>query len=123
MSVMALADLVTIKKTQRDKDWPMIRRLVEANLADRSCRPFAARVAFWLRECRTPELLRALVCRYPVAAAKVARDRPAVRAALRADVVRVVRELDREQARERERDRRYWTPLRRELEAWRRGRQ
>lgn len=91
----------------------MIRRLVEADLADRSRRPFAARVAFWLRECRPPELLRTLVCRYPVAAAKVARDRPAVRAALRADVVRVARE----------RDRRYWTPLRRELEAWRRGRQ
>ena len=123
VSVMALADLVAVKKTQRDKDWPMIRRLVEADLADRSRRPLAARVAFWLRECRTPDLLRTLVRRFPVAAAQVARDRPAVRAALRSDVARVERELDQEQARERERDRRYWTPLRRELEAWRRGRQ
>jgi hypothetical protein len=32
VSVMSLADLVTVKKTQRDKDWPMIRRLVEADL-------------------------------------------------------------------------------------------
>lgn len=29
--LMALADLVKAKKTQRDKDWPMIRRLVEAD--------------------------------------------------------------------------------------------
>jgi len=29
IDVMALPDLVLAKKTQRDKDWPMIRRLVE----------------------------------------------------------------------------------------------
>ena len=122
VSVMALADLVTIKKTQRDKDWPMIRRLVEADLADRSRPPLPARVAFWLRECRTPDLLRTLVRRYPVAAAKVARERPAVRAALRSDVARIEQELHREQARERALDRRYWAPLRRELQTWRRSR-
>jgi hypothetical protein len=84
---MSLANLVTVKKTQRDKDWPMIRRLVEADLADTARRPHPARVAFWLRECRTPELLRALVRRYPAAAAKVARSRPAVRAARRSAAV------------------------------------
>ena len=121
VSVVSLADLVIIKKTQRDKDWPMIRRLVEADLSDLSRPPHPARVAFWLRECRTPQMLRDLVRRYPVAAAKAARGRPAVGAALQSDLARVQRELDREQARERERDRRYWAPLRRELEAWRLG--
>ncbi len=29
--LMSLPDLVKAKKTQRDKDWPMIRRLVEAD--------------------------------------------------------------------------------------------
>ncbi len=29
--LISLPDLVKAKKTQRDKDWPMIRRLVEAN--------------------------------------------------------------------------------------------
>ncbi len=67
-------------------------------------------------------MLRDLVRRYPAAAAKVARSRPAVSAAFRSDLERVQRELDREQARQRERDRRYWAPLRRELEAWRLGR-
>jgi hypothetical protein len=122
VSVMSLADLVTVKKTQRDKDWPMIRRLVEADLADTSRRPHPARVAFWLRECRTPEMLRDLVLQYPGAAAKVAPSRPAVGVALRSDLERVQRELDREQARQRELDRRHWAPLRRELEAWCLGR-
>ena len=29
--LLSLPDLVQAKKTQRDKDWPMIRRLVEAH--------------------------------------------------------------------------------------------
>ena len=31
LELLSLPDLVTAKKTQRDKDWPMIRRLIEAN--------------------------------------------------------------------------------------------
>jgi hypothetical protein len=31
VDLMGLPDLVQAKKTQRDKDWPMIRRLVEVN--------------------------------------------------------------------------------------------
>jgi hypothetical protein len=34
IEVLSLPDLVTAKKTQRDKDWPMITRLVEADYAD-----------------------------------------------------------------------------------------
>jgi hypothetical protein len=30
-NVMSLPDLVQAKKTQRDKDWPMVRRLIEAD--------------------------------------------------------------------------------------------
>jgi hypothetical protein len=33
--VLCLADLVASKKTQRDKDWPMIRRLIEADYFNR----------------------------------------------------------------------------------------
>jgi hypothetical protein len=122
VSVMALPDLVTVKKTQCDKDWPMIRRLVEADIAAATRRAHPARVAFWLRECRTPELLLDLARRYPSAAAQAARRRAAVRAALRSGLDHVRRELDAEQGRERELDRRYWAPLRRELEQWRRAR-
>jgi hypothetical protein len=63
--VMSLADLLMAKKTQRDKDWPMIRRLVEADVANAGENPTSARVALWLREGRTFELLRDLGRRFP----------------------------------------------------------
>jgi hypothetical protein len=56
LSVLALPDLVRAKKTQRDKDWPMVRRLLEADIAHAAGEPGRARVAFWFRECRTFEL-------------------------------------------------------------------
>lgn len=121
VDVMSLPDLVTVKKTQRDKDWPMVRRLVEADIAAPPRRPTPGRVAFWLRECRTPELLLALVRRYPAAAWREGRRRPAVRAALRSRLREVEQALEEEQARERELDRQYWFPLRREFEQWRRA--
>ena len=41
VNVLSLPDLVQAKKTQRDKDWPMIRRLVEVDYHRRSRRPAA----------------------------------------------------------------------------------
>jgi len=117
--VMSLPDLVKAKKTQRDKDWPMIRRLVEADVANAGEPPAAARIAFWLREGRTFELLRDLGRRFPRAAAAVARRRSALRAAMKGDARRAVALLRREEDGERRRDRRYWAPLRMELEQWR----
>lgn len=52
IDVLALGDLVTAKKTQRDKDWPMIRRLVEANFASNEAQPTAEQIRFWLCEAR-----------------------------------------------------------------------
>jgi hypothetical protein len=43
LSVLALPDLVRAKKTQRDKDWPMVRRLVEADIARAAVEPGQAR--------------------------------------------------------------------------------
>ena len=54
---MALPDLVAAKKTQRDKDWPMIRRLVDVNYLSHRDEPTPEQIRFWLRELRTPELL------------------------------------------------------------------
>ena len=55
----SLPDLVQAKKTQQDKDWPMIRRLVEAHYFQNQKRPNPAQVRFWLIELRTPQLLSA----------------------------------------------------------------
>jgi hypothetical protein len=122
VAVMALADLALAKKTQRDKDWPMVRRLIEADVARAPEKPGAARVRFWLRECRTFPLLRELSLRYSRLAAPVARRRPALRAAMNGDEPLTAQLLREEEERERQLDRRYWAPLRAELERWRRGR-
>lgn len=74
ISVMALSDLVQAKKTQRDKDWPMIRRLIEADIARTADGdPDPGRLEFWLWECRTPAILRDLASRFPDVAKKLAR--------------------------------------------------
>jgi hypothetical protein len=57
IELLGLEDLVGAKKTQRDKDWPMIRRLVEQNYFQHRNQPTPEQVRFWLRELRTPRLL------------------------------------------------------------------
>ena len=63
--LMSLADLVQAKKTQRDKDWPMIRRLVEVHYFGNRESAHPAQRRFWLMELRTPELLIELASIHP----------------------------------------------------------
>jgi hypothetical protein len=51
VELMSLPDLAAAKKTQRDKDWPMIRRLVEANYAQHHDAP-SAEHGLWRQERR-----------------------------------------------------------------------
>lgn len=119
--LMALPDLVRAKKTQRDKDWPMIRRLIEADRAACGEAPSAAQVQFWLRESRTPSMLLDLAAAHPIEAERVSVDRPEVlEAALANDESATEEALFAEERRERLADRTYWEPLRRELELMRR---
>lgn len=122
VAVISLRDLVRIKKTQRDKDWPMVRRLVEADVDGAPAKPPPDRILWWLREARTADLLAELAERFPAAARRAARGRPALRAVLRGNAAAAERALRIEEDRERARDRRYWAPLRRELERWRQAR-
>lgn len=122
VEALSLPDLVASKKTQRDKDWPMIRRLVEANYEQFFSQPTEERVRFWLAELRTPELLVECATRFVQEARSMAPERPAVAAALDGDEAETARRLEKEQAREMELDRAYWAPLRAELEALRRER-
>ncbi len=55
--LMSLPDLVRAKKTQSNKDWPMIRRLVEVDYLHNRAQPDDAHLQFWLLELRTPEWL------------------------------------------------------------------
>ena len=122
VDLLSLPDLVAAKKTQRDKDWPMIRRLVEANYHEFRGSANDARIRFWLRELRTPEMLIECAAVFPDAVSEIAAERGAVRAAVAGDVAEIERELLTEQTVERERDRAYWAPLRAELEELRRER-
>jgi hypothetical protein len=122
INVLSLADLVQAKKTQRDKDWPMVRRLVEADYHVRPRRPSRQQIEFWLREARTAAFLIELCRQYPAAAQKTAGVRPAVRLALAGEVQGVEEELRAEEDRLRTADRAYWQPLRAELAQWRRQR-
>ncbi len=121
-NVLSLPDLVAAKKTQRDKDWPMIRRLMEANYFEHRRDPNRARVKFWLMELRTPELLVDIARQHERACRRLAGSRPLLGCALSADIEAVNRELAKEEAAERDKDRCYWSPLRKELETLRHSR-
>jgi hypothetical protein len=120
--LMSLPDLVQAKKTQRDKDWPMIRRLLEANYFEHRARPYRAQVAFWLRELRTPELLVEVARHHALPCHRMIAARPLLADALAGDTIKIAHALLEEELAERARDRQYWAPLRRELESLRRPR-
>ena len=119
IDLLSLADLVLAKKTQRDKDWPMIRRLVEQSFYS-TVEPSTRSIAFWLAELRSPELLLEVAERFPAAAARS--GRPAVQAAIRRDRTEIEGKLEDEEKGERAADRLYWEPLREELQQLRHAR-
>lgn len=114
--LLSLPDLVRAKKTQRDKDWPMIRRLVEAHYFEHQTRPKPAQVQFWFQELRTPELIIELASRYPAICRQLARQRRLLARAQSGKLTDLEHALLAEEIAERQRDKEYWLPLRRELE-------
>lgn len=122
VDLMGIEDLVRAKKTQRDKDWPMIRRLMEHSYFEHSRNATPELVGFWLRELRTAGLLAEVAAAYPEAARALAPPRPAVAAALCGGPAAIQDSLDAEERDERRRDREYWQPLKLELEELRRSR-
>ena len=122
VALMGLSDLVKAKKTQLDKDWPMIRRLIESDIFNTSADPSLSQIDFWLAECRTPELLISLASKYPDQASCIAIRRPLLNYAIGENREEIQKLLREEEDRERELDRQYWAPLKAELEAWRHNR-
>jgi hypothetical protein len=114
--LLSLPDLVQAKKTQRDKDWPMIRRLVEANYFSFKDDPSPPRLDFWFRELRTAELLASLAAAFPEEAAKLRAGRPLLIHASNGESDALNAALEKEEQDERAEDRAYWLPLKQELE-------
>jgi hypothetical protein len=120
--LLSLPDLVQAKKTQRDKDWPMLRRLVEAHYFENRETASRAHVQFWLRELRTPELLLDTAQRFPTVAKRTLPNRPLLEHAIAGNATALEDALAAEERAERETDRAYWKPLKAELESLRRAR-
>ncbi len=114
--LLGIEDLVTAKKTQRDKDWPMIRRLVDAHYEEFRDNSNDDQIRFWLRESRTPDVLISLASRYPGLFREVLARRKLLGEALSGSRSAVQQELTREELAERKADETYWQPLKRELE-------
>lgn len=122
LEVMGLPDLVAAKKTQRDKDWPMIRRLVDANYLNHRHEATPERVRFWLRELRSPELLIEAIAGHEDVARAISEERPLLRGgATGLTLDGLARSLHEEETAERQRDAAYWKPLRERLEQLRRA--
>jgi hypothetical protein len=117
--LLSLPDLVQAKKTQRDKDWPMIRRLVEAHFFGNQNKPSVAQKKFWLRELRTPELLVQVARANAALGRRLVSSRPLLAHALTDASAELESALIAEETAERAEDKKYWLPLRRELESLR----
>ncbi len=119
--LLSLGDLVRAKKTQRDKDWPMIRRLVEANYFANQAAPSPEQLEFWFQELRTPGLLVELAKAHPAKAHEAVVSRPLIQCAVSRNEAALLGALEAEERQERLEDQAYWQPLKLELERLRRA--
>ena len=119
IDVIGLQDLVQSKKTQRDKDWLMLKRLVENDIILSKNKQPTIRVKWWLEECRDAGLLIALAKKYHKVAKERVRNRRLLSLALAQDTEGLKVQLADEENIERQKDIEYWAPLRKELETLR----
>jgi hypothetical protein len=120
--LLCVPDLVQAKKTQRSRDWPVIELLVDIHYRENAVAPRPDWIAFWLTECRSPELLVELVCRFAAEAQALTSRRPVLAVTMgAADRDTLAAALDAEVRAEMAIDRAYWEPLKRELESMRRA--
>ncbi len=119
--LLSVPDLVRAKKTQREKDWPMIASLLETHYREFKDAPNAERIEFWLSESRSPERLIELTRTFPTQSQTLITKRPLLALAIAGDIDALRLALDTERQAEQALDRAYWEPLRRELEEFRRA--
>jgi len=113
--LLGIHDLVKAKKTQRDKDWPMIRRLVESHYESHRGHATDEQIRFWLSESLTPEMLIRPAADHGKQVQNLVRQRPLLAETLGASHAAIEAGLQAEQRTEKEADRACWLPLKREL--------
>jgi hypothetical protein len=118
VDVISLKDLVQSKKTQRDKDWLMLDRLIETDMGIVQ-KPKDSKIKWWLFECRNSDKLIELAKRYKLLCEECAKKRPLLTASLQKDGTKLQELLYNEQQLEKNKDKKYWQPLIKELETLR----
>jgi hypothetical protein len=116
INVLGLRDLVQSKKTKREKDWLMLKNLVENDILLGKDNPSADQVKWWLLESRQVDSLIELVSKYRRVAEECLVQRPLLSAAISADKQKLDFLLQEEEMAERQSDSEYWAPLLKELE-------
>ena len=99
----------------------MIEALVAIHFLEHGDNPQPPRIDFWLREARSPEQLLDLTARFGSEAMALQPARPLLACALAGNVPELRAALDAEVRAEQDKDRIYWEPLKREMEAFRRA--
>lgn len=116
INVISLRDIVQSKKTQRDKDWLMLKRLVENDIVLHKNNPKDERIIWWLEQCRNSQTLIELTEKYPKIAKKCINNRPLLSYTMVKDIKAINAKLYQEELLERQKDIEYWLPLKKELE-------
>lgn len=116
INVIGLKDLVQSKKTQRDKDWLMLKRLVENDILLNKNNPSAEKIKWWLLESRSSESLVGLGKVHPKILKENISFRPLLSAVVDQNLQKLDFELREEELIERQKDIEYWAPLKKELE-------
>lgn len=116
IDVIGLRDLVQSKKTQRDKDWLMIRRLVENDIILNEKNPLDEQIRWWFLECREASRLIVLGKKYPHLLKECVIYRPLLSKVASEDIKKIISALSEEEMAERQKDIEYWGPLKKELE-------
>ncbi|MCG2726136.1 MAG: hypothetical protein L6420_07780 [Elusimicrobia bacterium] len=119
INIISLEDLVKSKKTQRDKDWLMITRLVESDIIKCNFKENQAKILWWMNESRVTKTLIHLCELYPKCARKAVLKRKLLNFAIKKNEAGIISGLKKEEMVERKKDIKYWMPLKKELESLR----
>lgn len=116
IDIISLRDLVQSKKTQRDKDWLMLKRLVGNDIILHGDAPTGDQLRWWFCESRSASRLIELAKEYPKIAKRCVANRPLLSYGIKGDIKKLDQQLQKEELVERKKDIKYWTPLKKELE-------
>ena len=94
----------------------MIRRLIETDYFAHPEQPRTRHLRFWLLELRTPEILIEVALAHSALCQNLTKSRPLLEFAASGNETALIRALLDEERSEREADRRYWAPLKAQLE-------